>query len=532
MARLSGQLGVTWDRNMRLLGWLALGLLATLGIGSIAAVATRGSSVVELPAGFWSVLRFTILQAALSSALSVACAVPLARALARRNFVGRNLLVAALGAPFLLPSLVAVMGVLAIYGRSGSIQTFLVWVGMPTFNIYGLSGIVLTHVFFNLPLVTRLILQGWSDIPGVQFRLSAQLGLRAGDIFRVLEWPMLKRIVPGALLLVFLLCSTSFAVVLTMGGGPKSTTLEVAIYQALRFDFDLAAAATLAVMQVLVCSVALASVALTQGNVAFGKTRFAVQERWDAKSNRHILADLSCMVLAVLFLLPPILAVCTRGLLPIFSGLPAGVWQAALRSVCVAFSASAITLIIGLATANLLDELRGANSRFGKVLGVIGFLPIAISPFVLGTGLFILINAIADPFALALPLTTIINASFCMPLALSALLPAFAKARERNFRLAQALNLQGWTRFRIAIWPEIRRPALFSAAIAAALSMGDFGTVALFAPPDGGTLPLLMQRLMASYQMDEAAGVAVLLVALSFGLFWLIDRGGRFGNQI
>ncbi len=32
---------------------------------------------------------------------------------------------------------------------------------------------------------------------------------------------------------------------------------------------------------------------------------------------------------------------------------------------------------------------------------------------------------------------------------------------------------------------------------------------------------------MSAYRMEQAAGAALLLVLLSFGLFWLFDRGGR-----
>src|SRR3546814_16801091 len=51
-----------------------------------------------------------------------------------------------------------------------------------------------------------------------------------------------------------MLCFTSFAVVLTLGCGPKATTLEVAAYQALRFDFDLGRAVTLALVPLLLCT--------------------------------------------------------------------------------------------------------------------------------------------------------------------------------------------------------------------------------------------------------------------------------------
>ena len=42
------------------------------------------------------------------------------------------------------------------------------------------------------------------------------------------------------------------------------------------------------------------------------------------------------------------------------------------------------------------------------------------------------------------------------------------------------------------------------------------------------TLPLQMYRLMGSYQMDAAAGAALVLLALSLGIFWAFDKGGRW----
>jgi thiamine transport system permease protein len=57
--------------------------------------------------------------------------------------------------------------------------------------------------------------------------------------------------------------------------------------------------------------------------------------------------------------------------------------------------------------------------------------------------------------------------------------------------------------------------------------MGDLGVIALFAGEGQATLPLVVQGLMGSYQMEAAAGAALVLLALSFGLFWLFDQGGR-----
>jgi thiamine transport system permease protein len=60
---------------------------------------------------------------------------------------------------------------------------------------------------------------------------------------------MLREVCPARFLVIFLICLTSFAVALTLGGGPRATTVELAIYQAFRFDFDLGRAALLALVQ-------------------------------------------------------------------------------------------------------------------------------------------------------------------------------------------------------------------------------------------------------------------------------------------
>ncbi len=67
---------------------------------------------------------------------------------------------------------------------------------------------------------------------------------------------MLRRCAPGAMVAVFLICLTSFAVALTLGGGPRATTVELAIFQAIRFEFDLGRAALLAALQFALCGAA------------------------------------------------------------------------------------------------------------------------------------------------------------------------------------------------------------------------------------------------------------------------------------
>jgi thiamine transport system permease protein len=460
-------------------------------------------------------LRFTAAQALVSAALSVALAVPLARALARRRFAGRAAVIALMGAPFLLPAIVAVLGIVAVWGRSG----------LAGLDIYGAGGVVLAHVFFNLPLVARLLLQGWAAVPPEHLRLAAQLGAGPRAMFRLIEAPILRAVLPGAFLAVFALCLTSFAIALSLGGGPAATTLEVAIYQALRFDFDLGRAALLALAQLGLCALA-AALALRFGRVPVPGAALLPDGVVPAPGGWRRLADAGVIGLAALFLGAPLAMVVLHGLAGL-ADLPAPVVAATLRSLGVALASATVALALGLVLALWLDRLRAAGRhRLARSFEAAGHLPLAASPLVLGTGLFLLLRPVADPVALALPVTVLVNAAMALPFALRLLLPALEAARLALGPLADSLAMGGRTRFRLVTWPALRRPAGLAAGLAAALAMGDLGVIALFARPDQPTLPLLMHGLMGSYRMEAAAGVALVLLALSLGLFWLLDRRG------
>ena len=101
------------------------------------------------------------------------------------------------------------------------------------------------------------------------------------------------------------------------------------------------------------------------------------------------------------------------------------------------------------------------------------------------------------------------------------------QAKADYGRLGASLGLTGWSLWRIAYLPRLRRPMGFAAGLTGALAMGDLGVITLFSRPGQGTLPLEMYNLMGRYQMDAAYGAALLLVAVSLALFWVFDKGGR-----
>ena len=498
-------------------GGLAAVLLALL-LAPLAVLGLRADSValsgVDLAA-----LRFTLLQAVVSALLSVLLAVPVAKALARRRFVGRGVLISLLGAPFLLPTIVAVLGLLTVFGRSGWVNDLLGALGLPQVSIYGFHGVVLAHVFFNMPLAVRMILQGWQAIPAERFRLATSLGFGPAETARHLEYPMLRAVLPGAALVIFGICLTSFAIALTLGGGPRATTVELAIYQALRFEFDLGAAARLALLQLAICALAFALATRFAVPAAFGAGKDTAGGP-PAPAGWRRGADGVCLLLAGLFVMLPLLAIALRGL-PGIMTLPPQVWAATLRSVVVALAST--VLAMGFAVTLAL-----AAARTRRVWpGLVATLPLAASSLVLGTGLFLIALPLTRPADLALPVTVLVNAMLALPFVYRVLAPE-ARSLEVDYgRLADALGMTGFARLRWLILPRLARPLGFGAGLVAALSMGDLGVIALFASEQGATLPLLVQRLIGAYRMDTAASAALLLVSLSFALFWAFDAGGR-----
>jgi thiamine transport system permease protein len=493
-------------------------LLLALVLAPLLAVGWRGAGI-SLASADWVAVRFSITQAILSAAFSTLLAIPVARALARRQFPGRGGLVTLMGAPFLLPAVVAVIGLVAIFGRSGLLNGGLVALGLPPVSIYGLHGVVLAHVFLNLPLATRMILQGWLAIPAERIRLAQSLGFGPHETFRHLEAPMLREVLPGVAMVILVICLTSFAVVLTLGGGPAATTVELAIYQAVRFEFDLGRAAGLAGVQLALGGVAaLAAWSLTR-SAAFGAgldrdPALAAPPGW------RRWGDIAALTLTALFLALPLAAVLWRGL-PGLGDLPVSVLPAAGRSVLVALISALLASLAALTLA------LAAARRPTALMEAAAILPLATSGLVLGTGLFLLIRPFAPPMTLALPVTILVNVALSLPYLYRILLPEARALRSDYGRLADSLALAGWARLRWLVLPRLARPLGFGAGIAAALSMGDLGVIALFAGEQQGTLPLVVSQLTGAYRIEAAASAALILVVLSFVLFWAFDAGGR-----
>ena len=95
--------------------------LALVAGGFIALATVDGGTPALLSIGPYlgRVLAFSLIQASSLDVLSLALGIGLALALARRRFPGRDVVLAVLGTTMVMPTIVAVFAVFAVYGRSG-----------------------------------------------------------------------------------------------------------------------------------------------------------------------------------------------------------------------------------------------------------------------------------------------------------------------------------------------------------------------------------------------------------------------------
>lgn len=459
------------------------------------------------------VIVFSGLQAALSTLISLVAGGVIALALARcRDFPGRSLFLALLATTTVLPSIVVVFAIVAVYGRSGMVNHALGLIGIDAGSwLYGLPGILIAHVFLNMPFAARLYLHALDRTPPEHHRVAAELGMTPWAIFRHIDWPRLKIETPGLAALIFLLCFISFAVVLALGGGPDRATLEVAIFDALRGEGDFARAALLALVQIII-GIGLTFIVVTrQARVAEDQAvrHHIVRADTSSPALRHW--DGIVLILALAFLVPP-LASLLDGVPVLFEVLSADMARALSTSLILA-GCSAV-----LATALAYAMARGALHGPRALYGATAYMALAMPPFAMVAGLFFALRPVAQMMALGAPLIVFVNALMALPFAFRLIETPLATAEQRHGKLARSLGMDALTRFRLVEWPLLQRPLKNAAALAAALSLGDFGVIAFFGGGDLVTLPLMLYQQLGAYRMTEAAGTALLLAILVFVL--------------
>ena len=155
---------------------------------------------------------WSLAQAGITCVLALALGLPLAWVLARFEFVGRSVTLRLLMLPFVMPTLVAALGVLAVWGPRGALSNGLGvnLQGTPWLLLYG-------NLFFNLCLVVRAGVDALDKVNGRQVAAARSLGASPWRTFWRVEWPAIAPWLMSSLCLVFLYCFSGFGLALVLG---------------------------------------------------------------------------------------------------------------------------------------------------------------------------------------------------------------------------------------------------------------------------------------------------------------------------
>lgn len=505
---------------------LAIAALIVAVLWAILAAATDagGVSRVDIP----HLLRMTALQAGLTTVLSLSVGTAVAWALNRLRFFGRDLVVGLYAAAIVTPGMVVAFGLLSIWGRNGWINSISQTVFGLRFDspAYGLSGILLAHVILDGAFAARILLARLDAIPANRLKVGQSLALSAWQRFRLIDWPALRGSLPGLGAIIFLLAFTSFPIVLLLGGGPANQTLEVAIYTAVRLDFDLVGAVRLALTQISVCAVViLLASAFTPVPAALGRS---AQPNWRDSAGARTLQWL-VLVLATIGFALPLVSV-------LYDGLVGGLgrvlsqpsfWWATATSIGIGTASALLTLVLALVLA--MGRSASANAVARTLLGAPAYAYLAVPAVVLSLGFFLLVRNLGLPIGLAAPFVVVsANSLLALPFAMATLAPPLDAIVRNRGKLLRSLGVPGSLQFLRVEYPLIGRDIGLMLALSFCFSLGDLGVIALFGTQDFQTLPLLMFRALGAYRNNDAAAIAALLLIgtiLAFvGLPRLIER--------
>lgn len=115
-----------------------------------------------------------------------------------------------------------VLSFVTLFGKNGLIHINI---------LYSMKAVVLAHSFYNFPLILHTVYSAYLRRNVKCENEAATLGSKPLYTFFHLTLPNLRSAFLSSSLLVFMYAFSSFAIVLTLGGGVKNSTLEVEIYR-------------------------------------------------------------------------------------------------------------------------------------------------------------------------------------------------------------------------------------------------------------------------------------------------------------
>ncbi len=494
------------------------------------------------------VILFTFKEAFVSALFTLVVAFPGAYVISHFKFAGKKFFLSLVTVPFILPSVLVALGFIALFGKSGVINSLLIKVlhfHKPVNLLYSFWGIILVHTFYNFPVPLRIISAAWEGIPKRYAYAAKSLGASDIRLFFQVTLPLLLPSIVASFTLVFMFCFLSFVIILTIGGA-RFATIEVSIYTYYNMFLDYKTGSALALLQAVfslffiyvysrangfVRAVSYAGISEKRKLSGARKGVFFIVFPYGAFVLLAIILPL-CVIFAYSLIDPASGRLSFVNFKNLFSGAfdyvtSIGVWRITANS----FFFATLTMIF----ANVLALLSSYGIKhLGKIKdATLAFLmlPIAISPVTIAFS-FVLtfknVNFILGSWLIIAAAHIVI----AFPFALRTLYSAVERIPQSLVYAARSLGM-GRTRAFFRVDLKILKQHIFASAVFAfAISMGEFGATFMLYKNRYITMPVALYRFISGRHFGLAYATGALLAGLSIVIFFAIDKLNKEASLI
>jgi thiamine transport system permease protein len=416
--------------------------------------------------------------------------------------------------------------------------------------LYSFKAIILAHTFFNFPIVMNLVSTYWEHMDTHCEMAAWTLGAKKWETFRSITLPRLLPSVISAATLVFLFCYNSFAIILVLGGGPQYTTMEVEIYRLARTSMDIGGAAALSLFSILVTSVLLVWYNKSQKMLARSEAYNTSSTRLPKKPatlTGKLLAFFYSLV-TLLFILGPLVSIVVRSFMAsstrsgtesfsfkwyaqLFAlergtGHMGSALEALTNSLLIASLVAIVTVPIALTLATAIRKKGFASSA----LELFGMLPMTVSSVIIGLGYFLISNSIRGGASVGYTLVVLAHMVIAIPFVLRTILPEYRKMPLSYIQSSLTLGASPLRTFFLIEIPLLKGALITGGMFAFALSMGEITATLTLANSAIITLPVIMYRLIGSYNFQGACALGSILI-LVCSIVFLVSELAKGENN-
>ena len=517
----------------RVVAALAVGPIAGLAVfylwpfATLLARAINGNAVADtLSRGAtWDVAWFTLWQAVVSTGITMLIGLAPAYIVARFEFPGRQLLVGLLTAIFVLPTVVMGAAFLALLPDSLDRS---VW------------AVIAAHVVFNLAVMVRTVGAFWEHLPTDMESAAATLGASRWRVFVDISLPLLRPSLSAAGAIIFLFTFTSFGVVRILGSA-GTRTLEIEVWRRATQLGDIGGAAVLSVLQLAILAAVVSWSTRAQRRHARAVDLRPEQDRRRAKSTgeRRFVASVAIGTAALC--IAPLAAMAIRSFRS-SSGWSTAAWtrlgkaevrpgirlgldpvEALVNSIQNAAWATSFAVALG-AMASLAIAAAG---RGGRLLDVGLMLPIGTSAVTIGFGMLITFDTPPVDWRAEWWLVPVGHALVALPFVVRTTVGVLRSVDPSLQDAAATLGASPTRAWWDVIVPFLWRPLAVGAALAAAISLGEFGATSFLSRSGGETLPIAIDELLGrtgSLLQAQGYALATILAVATVSLVVGVSR--------